>query len=394
MITTSAPASRTGRAGRVLAALFTTTFVVGCAEMLVIGMLSQIAADLRVTIPAAGELVTAYALGLAIGGPVLTAITIRWDRRRVLLGGLLVAILGILLPVVLPGAGYALFAAVRVLTGAMAGLLIAAAFVVGTSVVEPARKGRAISAVFSGIAVSGALGVPLGTLVGQLVGWRGAFACVAVLGVVALVALVVLAPAVPGAAEGVAAQLRHAFAPRVVAVLLLHVLVFAALYAAVTYIVPFLERVTGISGPLISVFLLVYGGANALGSLVGGRFADRNAARTLVVAAAGITVTLLALDLVGAVPALVAGVLLVLGVVAAAMVPSLQYRVVELAGAGGALAQSLPASAANVGVAAGSLVGGVAINAVSVPAAVLTGVAVGVGAVIVAWTTGRFAAPG
>ena len=389
MTTTSTPVHRPIRVGRVLAALFTATFVLGCAEMLVVGLLTEIAQDLRVSIPAAGSLVTAYALGIAVGGPLLTAATIRWERRRVLLGGLLLAVLGMLAPLVVPGAGYAALLVVRVLTGAMAGLVIAAAFVVGTSIVEPARRGRAISAVFSGVAVSGAVGVPLGTLVGQALGWRGAFAAVAALGVVALVALTALAPPVPGSAGGAGDQARHAFAPRVLAVLALHVLVFAALYAAVTYVVPFMEAVTGISGPLISVFLLVYGGANAVGSLAGGRFADRDAARTLVVATAGITAALLALHLVGAVPALVAAVLLALGLVAAGMVPSLQYRVVELAGPGGALAQSLPASAANLGVAAGSLAGGVAIDALSVSAAMVTGSAIGLGAVAVAWATRR-----
>ncbi|MFC4949154.1 MFS transporter [Pseudonocardia sp. GCM10023141] len=374
---------------RVLAALFTATFVLGCTEMLVVGLLSRIADDLQVTIPAAGGLVTAYALGVALGGPLLTVATIRWDRRRVLLGGMGAALLAVLAPAVVPAMGYPAFVAVRVLTGASAGLVIAAAFAMGTAIVEPARRGRAISAVFSGIAVSGALGVPLGTLVGQSLGWRGTFVAVALLGGVAVVALALLAPPVPGTAGGTGDQVRHALAPRVLAVLALHVLVFAALYAAMTYIVPFLEGVTGVSGQLVSVFLLVYGVANAAGSLVGGRFADRDAARTLVAGTAGIAVALLVLHLVGAVPVLVAGVLLVLGMVAASMVASLQYRVVDLAGPGGAVAQSLPASAANLGVAAGSLAGGVAIDALSVSAAVLTGVAVGVGAVAVAWATPR-----
>jgi DHA1 family inner membrane transport protein len=161
----------------------------------------------------------------------------------------------------------------------------------------------------------------------------------------------------------------------------------------VTYIAPFLQDVSGVSGPLVSVFLLVYGSANAVGSLVGGRFADRDAARCLIVATGAVTVALLGLYLVGRHPVLVGVVLAGLGVVAAGMVPSLQYRVMALAGPGGALAQSLPASAANVGVAAGSVAGGVAVSAISVSAAVLTGAAIGVGAAAVAWATGRLAPP-
>lgn len=380
---------------RVLAALFLATFVLGSAEMLVVGLLGRIAEDLRVPIPVAGGLVTAYALGLALGGPVLTAVTIRWNRRRVLLGALLLAVLGVLVPILTAGSGvgYALFVAARVATGALAGLMLATAFVVGTAIVEPGRAGRAISAVFSGVAVSGALGVPLGTLAGEMLGWRGAFAAVALLGIVAWAALAVLLPSLPGTTGGVGAQLRYALAPRVLAVLALHVLVFGALYAAVTYIAPFLKDVTGVSGPLVSVFLLAYGVANAVGSLLGGRFADRDAARTLLVGAATIAAALLALHTVGAVPALVGVMLAVLGLVAASMVPSLQYRVMQLAGPGGALAQSLPAAAANVGVAAGSVAGGLTISGLSVSAAVLTGAAIAVGAAATAWTTRRLTPP-
>ena len=168
---------------------------------------------------------------------------------------------------------------------------------------------------------------------------------------------------------------------------------FAALYAALTYIVPFLERVTGISGALISVFLLAYGVATAVGSFGGGRFADRNAGRTLIVATIGTAVCLLALHLVGTIAFLVALVLLAWGLFAFGMVPSLQYRVVSLAGPGGALAQSLPASAANVGIAFGSFAGGVAIGGSTASAALVTGLVIAVLAIPVAWATSLLEPP-
>jgi DHA1 family inner membrane transport protein len=379
------------RPERVLAALFLGTFVLGTTEMLVVGVLNLIATDLGVSVPAAGGLVTAFALGLAAGGPLLTALTIRLDRRMVLVGALSLVVVGVLLPVVV--GSYPLFVVARVLTGALTGLFIAVAFAVGTSVVEPARTGRAISIVFSGFAVSTALGVPLGTLLGQVVGWRGAFVAVLAVAVVALAAVLPLVPIVSGTRAGVADQARHAFAPRVLAVLTLLLLVFAALYSVFTYVVPFLETVTGVTGPFVSVFLLVYGAATAVGSIGGGRFADRDAARTLVVGTAGLTVSLLALRLVGASPALVAVVLVAMGVVLTGMVPSLQYRVVELAGPGGALAQSLPASAANIGVALGSLAGGATIATLSVAATTLTGAGIAVVAVAVAVATRRLRGP-
>jgi MFS transporter, DHA1 family, inner membrane transport protein len=179
----------------------------------------------------------------------------------------------------------------------------------------------------------------------------------------------------------------------VLAVLALCALVFGSAFAVLTYIVPFLQQVTGVSGALISVFLLAYGVATAVGSFGGGRFADRDAARTLVVAAIGVTGTLTALHLFGTNPFLVALLLLALGVFVMGSGPSLQYRVVHLAGPGGQLAQSLPASAINVGIACGSSAGGVAIGAHTPAAVVLTGLVIAVLAVPVAWATSRLEPP-
>jgi MFS transporter, DHA1 family, inner membrane transport protein len=380
-----------GRTTLTLAALFFGMFVLGSAELLVVGVLNLIAADLHVSIPAAGTLVTAYALGVAIGGPLLTALTIRLDRRTVLLGSLVLCIVGNVVAVLT--ADYGVFLVARTLTGALQGLFIAAAFVAGISVVPPERMGRAISVVFSGVAVSAALGVPLGTLVGQVLGWRGSFAAIAVLSAVAVVATLVLVPAVPSTSGGAGNQARYAFAPRVLAVLVLNVLVFASLFAALTYIVPFLEAVTGISGALISVFLLAYGVATAVGAFAGGRFADQNAARTLIIATIGTAVALLALYLVGAIAFLVALVLLAWGALAMGMGPSLQYRVISLAGPGGALAQALPASAANVGIAFGSFAGGVAIGGFTASAAVITGLVIAVVTIPLAWATSSLTPP-
>jgi DHA1 family inner membrane transport protein len=379
-----------GRTNLALATLFLGTFVLGSAELLVVGVLKLIATDLQVSVPAAGRLVTAYALGLAIGGPILTALTIKLNKRTVLIGALVLCVAGNLVPVLT--ADYGLFLAARTLTGALHGLYVAVAFVVGISIVGPERMGRAIGVIISGFAVSAALGMPLGTLVGQALGWRGSFVAVVAFSLITLIATLALIPSVPSTG-GAGDQARYAFAPRVLAVLVLNVLVFASLYSALTYIVPFLEDVTGISGALISAFLLAYGVATAVGSIAGGRFADRNAARSLIVATIGAAVSLLTLYLVGAIAFLVPLALLAWGLFALGMVPSLQYRVVSLAGPGGALASSLPASAANVGIAAGSVAGGVAIGGSTASAAVITGLVIAVAAVPVAWATGFLKPP-
>ena len=390
-MSTQLTAVRRGRANLVLATLFLGMFVLGSAELLLVGVLNLVAADLHVSIPTAGALVTAYALGLAIGGPVLSALTIRLDKRSVLVGALVLCMVSNL--VVVLTADYGVFFAARTATGALQGLFIAAAFPVGISVVRPERMGRAIAVVISGVAVSAALGVPLGTLAGQTLGWRGSFAALVVLTGLALIATLAFVPSVPSAGGGAGNQARHAFAPRVLAVLFVNVLVFAALFAALTYIVPFLEDVTDISGGLISVYLLAFGAATAVGSFGGGRFADTNAARTVTVATIGVAAALLALYLGGANAVLAALALLALGLFAMGMLPSIQYRVISLAGPGGALAQSLPASAGNVGIAAGSAAGGVAIGQFAASSVVVTGLIIAAVAIPVAWASGFLRPP-
>jgi DHA1 family inner membrane transport protein len=376
---------------RALAMLFLGAFVMGSSELLIVGVLNLVAGDLSVSVSTAGTLVTGYALGLAVGGPILTVLTIRLNRRTILCGTLVLAIACNL--IVALSTSYDLTLVARILTGAFAGLFDAAAFAVGIAVVPRERAGRALAVVISGVAVSTAVGVPLGTLLGQALGWRGSYTAIVVLIAITLIATVALVPSVPSTGGGVDGQARYAFAPRVLAVLALCALVFGAAFAALTYIVPFLEQVTGISGALISVFLLAYGLATAVGSFGGGRFADRNAGRTLIVAAVGTAGSLAALYLFGTNPFLVALLLLALGAFVMGSGPSLQYRVVALAGPGGQLAQSLPASAINLGIAFGSFAGGVALGAFTTSAAVLTGLVIAIVAVPVAWATSRLEPP-
>jgi len=364
------------RVNLALATLFLGTFVLGCAEMLVVGMLDLIAADLRVSIAAAGALLTAQALGMAVGGPILTALTIKLDKRTVLVSALGVSLVANLVLVLT--ADYGLSIAARGLAGAAQGLFMAAGFAVGISLVPVERTGRAMSVVISGFAVSSAVGVPLGTLVGQLLGWRGSFTAVVVLAGIALAATLGVIPSVRSTGGGVGKQVRHAFAPRVHAVLGLSFLAFAGLAAFFTYVVPFLQSVTGISGAMVSVFLMAYGVATAVGTFGGGRFADANAARTLIVGTSGVAVSLAALYLLGGIAFLAALALFAVGLFGMGMAPSLQYRVVELAGPGGQLAQSLPASAANLGIAFGSVAGGLAIGSSTASAAAVTGLIIAV----------------
>ncbi|QQQ79343.1 MFS transporter [Saccharothrix sp. 6-C] len=378
----------------VLVTLFFGVFVMGCAELLVVGVLDLIAADLDVSVSAAGGLVTAFALGIAIGGPVLTMLTMKLNKRTVLVGALVVFIVANLVLVL--ASHYALFLAARFVAGAVEGLFIGVAFVAGMAIVPPERVGRAIALIISGVTVSAAVGVPLGTLASQGFGWRGSFTGIIVLCVLALVATLVLVPSVAGSerdASADAGQAKYAFAPRVLFMLTVNIVVFTSLYTALTYIVPFLQNVTGITGALVSAFLLAYGVATAVGSFGGGRFADKSASGTLIVGTAGTAVALLVLYFVGSIPVLVALVMLLWGVLAMSMAPSLQLRVVTLAGPGGRVASSLPASAVNIGIAAGSAAGGVAISGFGPSAPIITASAIAVVGVLLAWATSYLKPP-
>jgi DHA1 family inner membrane transport protein len=361
------------RAGLALASLFLATFVLGSAELLVVGVLDRIARDVSVSVSTAGTLVTAYALGICIGGPVLTAASIRFGRRTLLIVTLAAYVAGNAGLVAAANLGEML--AARAVTGSLQGLFIGVAFAVGTSIVPPERMGWAISTVFGGIAVSTAVGVPLGTLIGQQFGWRAAFGSVAALGVAALAAVVLLVPQVGNrGVGGLRAQAPHALAPRVLAVLGVGFFIMGGEFAALTYLTPFLQQATGISGSLISAFLLAYGAANAVGAFLGGRAADWNASRTLMAATVVLVAALVMLYLAGSVPALVVIALLAWGLVGFGLVPSLQYRVTSLAGPGGDLAATLPASAVTGGIAVGSLIGGWAVAHHGPSAAVLAGI--------------------
>ncbi|MFF3686899.1 MFS transporter [Streptomyces sp. NPDC002187] len=373
-----------GRAA--LAALGLGAFVIGTAELVIVGVLGLIAGDLEVSVSTAGLLVTAYALGISVGGPVVTALTIRLGRRLLLWLALAVFIVGNVIAVAATTFGMLL--AARAVTGAVHGVFLGAAAAVATGLVPAERRGHAVALVFGGIAVSTVLGVPLGTLLGQTLGWRATFVGVVILCVVALAATLLCVPDAGGSGSGgVVSQARQAFAPRVLAMLGAGVLLMGAQFTAFTYLAPFLEDVTGIAGGEVSVFLLVFGVTSAIGTFAGGRFADRNASGTLLAGNAVLVVALGGLHVFGSNAVLVAVALAAWGLVGMGVTPSLQLRVMTLAGEGGDLAATLGASAVNAGIAAGAAVGGWAAAAHGLDHVPLAALAVCLVALPVTWAT-------
>ncbi|WP_038216514.1 MFS transporter [Xenophilus azovorans] len=345
-----------------LLALTAGAFGIGTTEFVIMGLLLQVSADLHVSIPSAGLLISGYAIGVAVGAPLLTLATRRLPRRTVLLALMAIFTLGNLACALAPD--YGTLMAARVLTSLAHGTFFGVGSVVATGLVPPERRASAIALMFTGLTAATLLGVPAGAWIGLHFGWRSAFWAVTAIGIVALAVLWRFVPRDGGHAEP--APLREELAvlrrPQVWLGLAMTVLGFAGVFAFYTYVQPLLTRVSGLPESAVSPVLLLFGGGLAVGNLLGGRLADRGAMR----AAVG---TLLALALVlaaarWAMPhaALAVAFIAVLGVAAFATVAPLQMRVLEqAAGAGQNLASSLNIAAFNLGNALGAWVGGAVI---------------------------------
>lgn len=345
------------RDGLALGTLGLGAFVVGTSELVLVGILEPVARAAGVSVETAGSLVSAYAIGIAVGGPLLTAVTARVDRRLMLRLTLVAYVAANLLVAV--AASFGLLFVARLAAGSVHGAFIGVASVTAVGIVPAGRQGRAVSIVFGGVALSTVIGVPVGALVGQTLGWRATFLGVVALGVLALALTVALVPQVGAPGGRLTDGARQAFTWPVLVTLGLGFLIIGGQFTALTYLEPFLDRVTGVTGGVISAFLLAYGAATAVGTFFGGRLVDRSATGTLAVANASLVLVLAALYVAGRSAVLVLLLLVAWGLVGFGLVSiAVQVRVIGLAGRGRDLAASLGASSANAGIATGALVGG------------------------------------
>ncbi|MBY6094097.1 MFS transporter [Ferrimonas balearica] len=350
-----------------LLALTLSAFAIGTTEFVIVGLIPTMAADLGVSVPSAGLLVSLYALGVAIGAPVLTALTSRWQRKTVLLSVMTLFVLGNLLAWQAPG--YNALVIARLLTGLAHGVFFSIGSTVATGLVSKDKEASAIAIMFTGLTVALVTGVPLGTYIGQLFGWQTTFLVVSGLGLVALIGSALLIPAnlkQPPAAK-FSDQLKVLTQPRLLLVYAITALGYGGTFIAFTYLAPILEQVSGFSANLTGAILLVYGVSVAIGNIWGGKLADRKGpvgALTLIFT--GLAAVLMALSLtaysqVGAVLTV-----LVWGAFAFGNVPGLQVYVVQLAQKYSPnavdVASGLNIAAFNVGIALGAWGGGLVVE--------------------------------
>ncbi len=356
-----------------LLALAMGAFGIGVTEFAPMGMLPGIASDLGVSIPAAGLLVSAYAMGVLIGAPLMTLTTGRVNRRTLLVGLMAIFTLGNALSALADG--YWTLMVARVVTSFNHGAFFGVGSVVAASLVPPDRRAGAVAAMFTGLTVATIGGVPLATWAGEVLGWRTAFAGIAGVGAVAMVALRVALPSLPASTDGdIAAELRVLTRGPVLAALALTVVGASAMFTVFTYIVPILREETHASTAFATAMLVLYGIGLTIGNTIGGRLADRSIERTLVGSLAVLAVALIVFAGVMHWPWPVAATILIWGIASFAIVPPLQMRVMEAAADAPNLASAMNIGAFNLGNAIGAALGGGVIGAgLGLPAVSLAG---------------------
>ncbi len=344
-------------------ALTIGAFGIGTTEFVIMGLLLQLAADLQVSVPTAGLLISGYALGVFVGAPLLTAALSKVPRKKALLALMAIFTLGNLACALAPS--YAVLMVSRVVTSLAHGTFFGVGAVVAAGLVPADRKAAAISTMFTGLTVATLLGVPAGSWLGLHFGWRSTFWAVCVIGLIAMAVIARFVSArEAGCGSGVSLmeELKVLGRLHVLLGLAATVFGFAGVFAVFTYIQPLLTQVTGFSDAGVSAILLMFGVGMVLGNVIGGRLTDRAPIGMLLGSLAALA---LVLALMGfAMGHRVTAVLFVglLGTGAFATVSPLQLRVLNQAqGAGQSMASSLNISAFNLGNALGAWLGGVVI---------------------------------
>ncbi len=343
-------------------ALAIASFCIGTTEFVIMGLLPEVAADLGVSIPSAGLLVTGYALGVVFGAPVVAVATAHMRRKPVLVALAALFVVGNFLCAVAPT--YWTLMAARVVTAFGHGAFFGIGSVVAAGLVPRNKQASAIALLFAGLTLANILGVPGGTALGEAFGWRATFLAVVVLGLVSVAAIAWLVPSdvAPPSSSGLRGELRVLGKLQVWLAMLISVMVSAGLFAMFTYIKPYLTDVSGLSTEAVTWVLLLFGAGMTIGNIIGGRLADWKLMPTVIGTLVALILVFGALAQFGSVATLAIGLVFVWGLVDFVIVPPLQIRVVETAADGPNLAATLNQGAFNMGNAIGAWIGGAALS--------------------------------
>ncbi|MBF8728647.1 MFS transporter [Pseudomonas putida] len=388
--TTASPVDEAPRAAISIAILAFSAFLIVTTEFLIVGLLPALSRDLGVSISMAGQLVTLFAFTVMLAGPFLTAMLAHLDRKRLFITILLVFAAANALAAVADN--FWVLAIARVIPALALPVFWGTASETAGHLAGPEHAGRAVSKVYLGISAAMLLGIPLGTLAADALGWRGAFGALAVLSLVMAVAMGVWMPHVARTAKVDLARQARIFTERFfVANVLLSILVFTAMFTGYTYLADLLERVAGVAPAHTGWWLMGFGAVGLLGNWIGGRAVDHSVLK----ATAGFLV-LLAIGMAALVPLAHAGLIFCLalalwGIANTALYPVCQVRVMASVTHAKALAGTANVSAANAGIGLGAVLGGMTIDGLGVAYLGYVAAAVAVLALLAVPVVGRLA---
>ncbi|MBW9071914.1 MFS transporter [Agrobacterium deltaense] len=347
-------------------ALTIAAYAIGTTEFVIVGLLPTVATDLHITLPLAGLIVSVYALGVTFGAPILTALTGRIERKPLLLGLMALFIIGNSAAALSPS--YEMLLVARVIAAFAHGVFFSVGSTIAADLVPENRRASAIAMMFMGLTVAIVTGVPLGTYIGQVFGWRATFWVVAALGVTAFFGIATLLPNTLKKAPPASLfdQVRVLGSGRLLIVFAMTALGYGGTFVAFTFLAPILQDVTGFSEKSVSLILVLYGIAIAAGNIGGGRIANHNPARALIGLFLAQAIVLLVFSFTAFSPVLTLITLAALGFLSFANVPGLQLYVVQLAKEHrpGAVdvASALNIAAFNLGIAIGAWLGGLVVE--------------------------------
>ncbi|MGV8919649.1 MAG: MFS transporter [Pseudomonas sp.] len=334
-----------------------SAFAIGTTEFVIMGLLPNVAADLGVSIPGAGWLVTGYALGVAIGAPFMAMVTAKLPRKAALVALMVIFIIGNLLCALASDYNVLMFA--RIVTALCHGAFFGIGSVVAASLVAPNRRASAVAMMFTGLTLANVLGVPMGTALGQYAGWRSTFFAVTVIGVISLIGLLRFLPAKHDEEKlDMRAELAALKGAGIWLSLSMTVMFSASVFALFTYVAPLLGEVTGVTPLGVTWTLLLIGLGLTLGNVIGGKLADRNLSLTLIGAfiVMAVVSTVLTWTSVSLIPTEIT--LFLWATAGFAAVPALQVNVMTFGKAAPNLISTLNIGAFNVGNALGAWIGG------------------------------------
>ncbi|MFD5746370.1 MFS transporter [Streptomyces sp. NPDC127033] len=337
------------------------TFLMGTTEFVIAGLLPEMAGDFGVSVSHAGLLITAFAIGMIVGGPVMAMATLRLPRRHTVVLALAVFALGHVVAAL--SSSFTVVLAARVVTALATGAFWAVGFVIATSAAGPGNSTRAVGAMMGGLTLANVVGVPIGSLVGQFTGWRGPFWALAVL---AALAAAFVGRFIPGTEQhtdvSVRDEVRALRQGRLWLALAAAVLIMGGVLATYTYITPLLTGRTGIAEGAVPLVLIVFGAGALGGTAIGGRLGDRRPMATILTAAAATAVTLCLLVPLSNRPVTAVVLVFLVALSGFTVNPVVTSLAVRFAGDAPTLTSALTTSAYNTGIAAGSAIAGRALD--------------------------------